>query len=272
MITPFFEKHLPSPPLQKYVDFYQLIQLPISGLPYLYSPATNRNIMTLRFDGDMEVSFKNQEKVNCGNVSITGLSDIVYHVSSSVTMLKLLLVQFSAFGASTLFRINQKSFLNSNRNVEELVAQKKMFDLQDRICSSTSSKDKLAHVEEFLMQFLPDERQDFKLRTIQYCLQLMHQKPEVSIRELSRSVKLSEVHLRRLFQQHVGINPKRYLQLNRFNRIFLHVLEGKKLLKHPYYDDPHLVKEFRHFSGFSPTTYPKELVSTEHILESIPYS
>lgn len=269
--SPNIEKRLPSPLLKDYVDFYLVLEVEMKDIPFLYSPASNRNLMVLRFDDDMTYEL-NDETISCKEISLTGLSDGHYVVKTSAAVMSIILTQFTPFGASSLFRTDGNSFLNTNKNLEDLIPSAKKQDLKDRLLGAKSISAKVRHVDEFLIQFLPQRYHQLKLSTIQNCLQLMHSKPEISIKDLCKTVRVSEVHLRRLFRQHIGINPKRYLQLNRFNKVFLQTIGGEEIKKDPYYDDPHLIKEFRQFTGYAPTTYPKGLISTEHIIESIPFT
>ncbi|MEM9894919.1 MAG: AraC family transcriptional regulator [Bacteroidota bacterium] len=269
MYQPQVQKYFPSPQLRDLVDFYLLVELPMTDLPYFYSPATYRNILSFRCEDDMTIEYKNAHSIPCQEISLTGSSDSVYYVKSTSSCLKLILVHFSAYGASSLFRINQSQFLNSSKDLEDIIPYSKRMDLKDRILVSSSDLEKISHIEEFLIQFLPGKMHSYQVAYIQEVLHLLHLKPEMNVRELAFQTKISEVHLRRLFNQHIGLSPKKYLALNRFNKVFLSVLRGQKLDRHPYHDDPHLIKEFKRFTGFTPTSYPSNLISTDHILESI---
>lgn len=269
--APIIEKRLPSYLLREYVDFFLVLEVPMADVPFLYSPATSRNLMVLRFDHEMKYELKNKA-ISCKEMSLTGLSDSSYLIKTNAPVMKVILTQFTPFGASSLFRTGGNLFLNTNKNLEDIIPSSKKINLINRLCEATSINQKVTHIEEFLLQFLPQRYHSIKLRTIKSCLGHMNSQPNTSIRELCKSINVSEVHLRRLFQQHIGINPKRYLQLNRFNTVFLQGIGGQEIKKDPYYDDPHFIKEFRQFTGYAPTSYPKGLISTEHLIESIPFT
>lgn len=82
-----------------------------------------------------------------------------------------------------------------------------------------------------------------------------------SIRTLSEEVGCSQKHLNDLFLRHVGLGPKRYAGVVRFQTL-LRALEGEGdpdwaqlALTHGYYDQSHMVNAFREMTGLSPTRY-----------------
>ena len=88
-------------------------------------------------------------------------------------------------------------------------------------------------------------------------------------RELERVSGWSERQLRRRFDHDLGLSPKRFLRLLRFNRVI-------DLLRAPrrrpwselaatlgYSDQAHLIHEFRAFTGASPTAFLADPVSAQ---------
>ena len=79
--------------------------------------------------------------------------------------------------------------------------------------------------------------------------------------ELADMACLSERQLRRVFEDHVGMSPKRMLKVTRFLRAarsiqnlrghdFTDIVYGMG-----YTDHSHFNKDFREFAGMSPTEY-----------------
>lgn len=67
--------------------------------------------------------------------------------------------------------------------------------------------------------------------------------------------------LERNFKKHIGISPKDYLLLRRFLNAYCSLDSSspnallQTALEHGYYDDNHLIKDFRSFSGQSPKAF-----------------
>ncbi len=72
---------------------------------------------------------------------------------------------------------------------------------------------------------------------------------------------VSQKKLIRLFSQQVGYTPKLYLRVTRFQRLLDRVWAAPQVdwaqiaAVHGYYDQPHLIRDFREFSGFTPSDY-----------------
>jgi transcriptional regulator GlxA family with amidase domain len=82
-----------------------------------------------------------------------------------------------------------------------------------------------------------------------------------TIADLTRSIGLSPRRFSQLFREHVGVSPKLYCRLQRFQRAVQSLHRGEDLpwaelaLACGYYDQSHFANDFRAFSGISPTTY-----------------
>ena len=82
-----------------------------------------------------------------------------------------------------------------------------------------------------------------------------------SIRDTAAVLERSRKHLASLFRTHVGIPPRTYTRITRFNRLLATLAERPDLplaecaLLTGYYDQPHLNRDFAAFAGLSPTAY-----------------
>jgi AraC-like DNA-binding protein len=81
----------------------------------------------------------------------------------------------------------------------------------------------------------------------------------MSIAELATQTGFTRKHLGNLFQQQVGVSPKSLARIHRFRGALglLNAADGQvpwaALAEHcGYYDQSHLINEFRRFTGFSP--------------------
>jgi AraC-like DNA-binding protein len=76
---------------------------------------------------------------------------------------------------------------------------------------------------------------------------------------LASGVGLSERQLRRVFATAVGIGPKEYLRMLRFHRAVrsLAMPGGQLAVAAGYYDQAHLIAEFRHMARMTPRDFAK---------------
>jgi len=79
--------------------------------------------------------------------------------------------------------------------------------------------------------------------------------------ELSRDTGLSRRRFGQLFREQIGMTPKMYCRLIRFRQVVRQILDGGPVnwaevsVAGGYYDQAHLIHEFRDFSGMSPGDY-----------------
>lgn len=88
---------------------------------------------------------------------------------------------------------------------------------------------------------------------------------EANVSVVATDLGMSERHLRRIFHEKVGIGPKAYAKLARFHR----AVEAARAERHAswagiaaaagYYDQAHLIAEFRAISGVTPRALLGEL-------------
>ena len=83
----------------------------------------------------------------------------------------------------------------------------------------------------------------------------------VSVEWLSKASGLSRQHLTRKFRQQVGVTPKQYCRFARFhallNRVYFHsqVNWASVAAEYGYYDQAHLIAEFKKFTGLTPSQF-----------------
>ncbi len=82
-----------------------------------------------------------------------------------------------------------------------------------------------------------------------------------TIAGLTRSIGLSSRRLSQLFREQVGVSPKLYCRIQRFQHAVQSLHRGEDLpwaelaLACGYYDQSHFSNDFRAFSGINPSTY-----------------
>jgi AraC-like DNA-binding protein len=165
------------------------------------------------------------------------------------------LVQFREQGA-TCFGPSLAEFSDRSLPLEGIVGAAQLRQVQDLLRQSKDAQAKVRAVEALVMN-LPwrtDPLIDEALRTISLATLQRSQKPIV--RTLVEKFDLSERQLERRFLQRVGMSPKRYFALRRFERACALGWSGMSLsevaLDAGYSDQAHFSREFRRFVDLSP--------------------
>lgn len=132
--------------------------------------------------------------------------------------------------------------------------------------------------EEFILDILPQT--DLSKTLVDYALELIFEKKGcISTRELCKELHVSERHLQHLFRQQVGLSPLQYARITRFNSIFVEFTRAGESPDLPfltsffnYYDISHFFKDFKAYSGESPSQFHLEKFSLlKELVENQPY-
>lgn len=93
-------------------------------------------------------------------------------------------------------------------------------------------------------------------------LDAVHDSPAVRIGDLAAALGVSHKTVIAHFRAACGITPKPFAELVRFHRFILGLPIGMRLpswadlvAESPYYDQPHFIRAFRRFSGYTPVEY-----------------
>ena len=132
--------------------------------------------------------------------------------------------------------------------------------LRDRLRDANDPAEKFRVLEIAILEHL-NERVQLNA-AVRYALQEFARTPQIpKVRELAHAAGLSRRRFSQLFREQIGLTPKLYCRLMRFQNTLKLVASGASVdwaqlaLAAGYYDQAHLAHEFRDFSGLSPSDY-----------------
>jgi AraC-like DNA-binding protein len=138
----------------------------------------------------------------------------------------------------------------------------------NQLGEARTTAQRFAVMEKFLIRHINSK--PAKAGLVEGVEQLVQQAPEsVWINKLLRQLYCSESTLLRHFKEQLGISPKTYLRIQRFQRVRNQLLEKPDwswqngFVNVDYYDQAHFINEFVAFSGRSPTSYNKSMNEVE---------
>ena len=178
-----------------------------------------------------------------------------YDVVDTVEMEELAGICFQPGGFAGLFRERADLFFEQSIALEDVWAGSR---LADRLREVPEPAEKLRTLEMLLTQLLRRGRHGSPLVE-----QAIHsfRDPALSVAECARSAGVSERRLSQVFREQVGMGPKMWCRIRRFQsavRALHHGVDvrwAELALACGYYDQSHFANDFRAFSGLNPTTY-----------------
>lgn len=137
--------------------------------------------------------------------------------------------------------------------------------LRDRLRETDDVRTRFWMIEEFLLDRLAACARPHAVarqRLVGFALENFGAAPGLStVREVARSTGLSERRFSQIFREEVGLTPKVWCRIQRFQRA-VHMLHSSAdvawaelALDCGFYDQSHFANEFRAFSGVDATTY-----------------
>jgi len=168
-------------------------------------------------------------------------------------------VVFRPGGVHALLDAVTDAFHNKNVSLD-LIWGSMVRNLRDRLRTGNDPGEKFRVLEVALLEHLNERLQ--LSPAVRYALQEFARRPEIpKVRELAHEAGLSRRRFSQLFRVQVGLTPKLYCRLQRFQntlRLIASVTSvdwAELALAAGYCDQAHLAHEFRDFSGLSPSAY-----------------
>jgi AraC-like DNA-binding protein len=143
----------------------------------------------------------------------------------------------------------------------EMIWGNTAIEIRDRLCETTSLMRRFRLLEKFLVRRLLHPLEHHSAVALGLAT-LDHARSQTT-RELAREAGLSEKRFIDVFKFEVGLNPRLLHRVRRFQRVLGRVhWQGtpdwaQLALKHLYFDQSHLIRDFLAFSGFSPADYAR---------------
>ena len=86
----------------------------------------------------------------------------------------------------------------------------------------------------------------------------------VSIQEIMAETGYSEAYIRRIFKQYNDISPKQFAKFVRFQHLLRKIKSDSSIeelaMKCNYYDEAHMIKEFKSYAGMTVEKYKKNVI------------
>ncbi len=167
-------------------------------------------------------------------------------------------VTFRPWGVTPFFNLHCGELADQTIDAELVVGAEAGF-LRARLHDAPSARSRIAAIERFLVRRLRDV--GTVLSPVQYAVARLSNADASSIAAITDDLGVSRKHLGAIFKRRVGLPPKVYSRIRRFNRA-LSLLGGgsphclpEVALQCGYFDQSHFNREFAALSGGSPTTY-----------------
>lgn len=246
--------------LQHYVRYFWTLESDAAAVPRVFGPVAD-GCPGLLFQQSSQGTFHQDNKL---------LPDLLlYGQTTKYTELQLagtictIGVCFYPDALYSVFGLNAGDLTNACTNLDLLETSKDYF-LNERLATTVSLREKIAVISAFLFEQINKHHTGADKATQYALMQIMASKGGISLKELQQQLRLTERSFERRFKQGVGISPKLFSRICRFQHSLTQLRNNNysKLsdiaFENDYADQSHYIRVFKEFAGVSPYQYQKK--------------
>ena len=168
-------------------------------------------------------------------------------------------VSFHAGGAAPFLRFPVEEVHNVSLDLDVLWGRLAQ-EVRDRVYCAPTPMAKLRLLEGVLLQQASGMLEGHPV--VEYATRTIILAPQIArIAEVVQATGFSSRRFIEVFRQHVGMTPKLFCRVRRFQRVLQRITSGRPVhwtdvaLDCGYFDQAHFIHDFRNFSGVNPTKY-----------------
>ena len=245
-----FQVIQPSGLLAPYVKQYWFLTM--NNVKYGCQRLIPFGCVALTFQREGQTRFLNDGVLSPS--SLSGQSEVYTNLIYSGNI-NFISVIFQPAGAMTFFDIPMAE-LNNRQIALDVLNDSELLELEKKLHDITDNKICVSLLEKFLLKRINCfESYNYK-RLSAVIKNLNRGENDISI--LAQTACLGYKQFKRIFSENIGINPKNYLRICRFQRASYTLQTNPQITlsnlseECGYHDKSHLIKDFKEFSGYSP--------------------
>lgn len=197
------------------------------------------------------------KEIHCkeGDIYFIGLMDAPVHLGAPNGATGSIGVELTTAGAHRFIDAPMQLLTNTLYSFSDLYA-KDGTELLVKMADAVDPKQKIKLIQSFLIQRLQKSQSN---SIINYTVDLISSMQGLTaIKELEQKTGYTKRYLDMLFNQHLGISPKTFATITRFQHFYKS--SGILLTENIYdlyYDQSHFIKEFKRYTGYTPLQFNK---------------
>jgi AraC-like DNA-binding protein len=257
-IEQVFRFHKPPPPLSNHVDSFWIYKGIDTGqqAERILPTGTLELVINLRQN---ELSFHAPETVSRFSGAIISGAHGRGLMPDNPNKIHLIGVHFKPGGAFPFLGLPAGDLADTHVDLENIWGSA-AGRLRERMCEARTANEKFRLLEQALLSRLRNGVDQHY--AVSAALEMFRKHPAPPrVREAAKYVGLSQRRFIQAFKTEVGLTPKLFSRIQRFQRTRSIIHRDPSpdwasvALDLGYFDQSHLIREFLEFSGHSPTTY-----------------
>ncbi len=270
--------HAPGPPLNVFVDRFWLVMSGQASRKERILPSGTIELVVNLHEDEVRI-LDAAEPEQCRRLSgaaVSGTYSNVF-VCDARQHESMLGVHFRPGGAHPFLGVKANELAGTHCDLADLW-RRPALELRERLCAAPTPQAQFQIIEENLRERLLHKRSELHPATAMALEMFGPSGTGASVRAVAREAGLSQRRFIELFATQVGLTPKLFCRLLRFQkaRTLLELAESGHATRIPdtrtartvnwarlaltcgYFDQSHFIHDFEEFSGLSPTEYVRQ--------------
>lgn len=258
----YYKQYTPSPALQHVVEHYWhfVVELNQSLEQNFQTPLLQGMTFNLK-EMPEDLLFKGKSLKMDKPVYLFGQSLQPRVSISNRNGIDIIGVKFKPLGIHTITGINMEHIADMTINAEEVWGNEIQL-LCESMYESQSTIEAIQKLDTYLIDKMNRQKNRGKASCVEHALHIIHHSNgNTDIKNLQIETYTSRKTLERAFINQIGILPKLYSRISRYNNAKETIEKSSTInwqnisFKHGYYDQAHFINEFKEFSGKTPSEY-----------------
>lgn len=255
-----FNNHFPSSPLNRHIEstFHYSDFMPEHSVERVVP--TGHLFLIFELDGIPRNTFDNETqepRQTFTKVWISGQHTGCITISAHEQS-EMFVIQFKPAGAFPFIQVPVFDLKDQIVPAEEILGME-ILTLRDQLLAEETPDEKFEAGDKWLKSRFDETKQPPE--TMLSVLDQLQKKPVSMLSEIIEEYPNTQKHLIDQFKRYVGLTPKKYQRIVRFNEILQKIRDTEQITwaeiayRCGYSDQSHFIKEFNHFSGFNPQEF-----------------
>lgn len=251
----YYQKIFPIKPLQDYIRYFWILE-DLGDKTFKIIPD---GLSGLIFQEEANLFLDNQQQV-LPQMFLYGQT--TYHSEQkAIGNFRNIGVYLQPTALKTIFKIDAFELTNQNISIDCLTTE----PILEQLVNAISIDEKIDIISRFFLKRIHQVEYDTKRADF---ATMLLQKGK-TLKDIQTEMKMSERSLERLIKQHVGISPKAFSRIIRFQS-GLYALRQNDFnnltdlaYQNDYFDQSHYIREFKSFTGMNPKQFIQQ--TNEHV-------
>ncbi len=187
---------------------------------------------------------------------------------------KLFGIRFDAVHVDKLYDVSPRDLVQGPNDLAGSLKKELAKSMMEIVENTPDFVLRIQRIDELIRKHCEQESDPHK-SICTFALECIRSNPHTKVRDLSRSTGYSSRWIERLFMDNLGTTPQEIIRITRFNRFLSHLqtndLSNLASLASEcgYYDQSHLIHDFRSFAPSSPSEFHRDLPLLSNVFNHI---